>query len=198
MRSQRARDRPTGSGGTLQIVFETHSISEDNERGIATGWLPGRLSPRGRALARELGARRHDDGLAAVFSSDLTRAYETAGIAFADTGIPIFLDWRLRECNYGDFNGTPVHLLHVQRVAHLDTPYPNGESWKTALARVLGVLPDLRSRWPDARVLLIGHVATRWALDHALTGARLEDLARADFAWQPGWEYEWDGRPLTD
>ncbi|MBV9581170.1 MAG: histidine phosphatase family protein [Chloroflexi bacterium] len=182
----------------MQIVFETHSISEDNERGIATGWLPGRLSPRGRELARQLGVRRHDDGLAAVFCSDLTRASETAAIAFADTSTPIFLDWRLRECNYGDRNGMPAHLLHTEREVHIDTPYPNGESWRSALARVVGALPDLWSRWPESRVLLIGHVATRWALDQALMGARLEDLARTDFAWQPGWEYEWDGRPLTD
>jgi hypothetical protein len=38
-----------------QIVFETHSITEDNERGIATGWHPGRLSDQGRLLARGLG-----------------------------------------------------------------------------------------------------------------------------------------------
>lgn len=38
------------------IVFETHSITEDNELGFATGWLPGRLSATGRELARDLGA----------------------------------------------------------------------------------------------------------------------------------------------
>ena len=35
----------------VQIVFETHSWSEDNDRGVATGRLPGRLSARGRELA---------------------------------------------------------------------------------------------------------------------------------------------------
>jgi len=34
---------------SVEIVFETHSISVDNERGIATGWLPGRLSARDAA-----------------------------------------------------------------------------------------------------------------------------------------------------
>ncbi len=29
---------------SVQIVFETHAISVDNERGIATGWLDGELS----------------------------------------------------------------------------------------------------------------------------------------------------------
>jgi len=42
-------------------------------------------------------------------------------------------------------------------------------------------------RWP---VLVVGHVATRWGLDHYLAGIPLEELAAADFAWQPGWEYQ--------
>ena len=33
---------------TVEIIFETHSITVDNEAGIATGWLPGRLSAAGR------------------------------------------------------------------------------------------------------------------------------------------------------
>jgi hypothetical protein len=33
---------------SIGVVFETHALSEDNERGIATGWLPGRLSTLGR------------------------------------------------------------------------------------------------------------------------------------------------------
>jgi broad specificity phosphatase PhoE len=42
----------------LEIVYETHSWSVDNERGVATGWLPGRLSEQGQRQAEELGARR--------------------------------------------------------------------------------------------------------------------------------------------
>jgi hypothetical protein len=34
-----------------RIVFETHALTEDNEWGIATGWLPGRLSDQGRVNA---------------------------------------------------------------------------------------------------------------------------------------------------
>jgi glycolate oxidase iron-sulfur subunit len=39
----------------IELVYETHSLTLDNERGFATGWLPGELSPNGRELARELG-----------------------------------------------------------------------------------------------------------------------------------------------
>lgn len=95
----------------IDIAFETHSISEDNEPGIATGWLPGRLSARGRALARELGERHRSDGTAAVFSSDLARAVETVEIAFAGQALPIHTDPRLRECDYGELSGASVELL---------------------------------------------------------------------------------------
>ena len=77
---------------TIQIVYETHSISEDNERGIASGWSHSRLSERGRTLAQTLGERRRGDGIQAVFVSDLERAVETTRIAFADSDIPIFQD----------------------------------------------------------------------------------------------------------
>jgi broad specificity phosphatase PhoE len=173
----------------IELVFETHSITEDNEQGRATGWLPGRLSPRGRALAGELGLRRAGDGISAVFSSDLARAAETAAIAFGAGPIPVLLDWRLRECDYGQRNGMPSAQLHAARRDHLDEPYPGGESWRQAVDRVGRFLADLPLRWDGQRVVIIGHVATRWSLDHHLTGAALEDLASQDFAWQPGWEY---------
>lgn len=173
-----------------QIVFETHSWSEDNDRGIATGWGHGALSARGRSLAAELGARRRHDSLEVVFSSDLGRAVETAQIAFAGTPLPILLDWRLRECDYGILNGQPAAALHSDRVRHLDTPYPGGESWRQAIARVGRFLDDLPLRWDGARVLVIGHVATRWAFDHLLGGIALEELIDADFGWREGWEYE--------
>jgi bisphosphoglycerate-dependent phosphoglycerate mutase len=38
----------------IQIVFETHSISEDNEHGIATGWHDGQLSERGRMVSADV------------------------------------------------------------------------------------------------------------------------------------------------
>ncbi|HEY7138093.1 MAG TPA: histidine phosphatase family protein [Acidimicrobiia bacterium] len=172
-----------------ELVFETHSPTEDNERGVATGWSQGRLSGRGRALALELGERRRCDGVAAVFTSDLARAVETATIAFADTGVPVFHDWRLRECDYGDLNGAPAATVLADRSAHLDAPYPHGESWHGAVARVTGFLDGFPARYQRRRVLLIGHVATRWALDIALAGRQLRDLVDEEFAWQPGWEY---------
>jgi 2,3-bisphosphoglycerate-dependent phosphoglycerate mutase len=64
----------------------------DNEQGHATGWLPGQLSERGRAQARQLGRRRISDGITAVFSSDLARAAQTASVAFGASSIPVLYD----------------------------------------------------------------------------------------------------------
>ena len=174
---------------SIQIVFETHSVSVDNEKGIATGWHHGRLSDRGRLLAQGLGERRRADGIQAVFTSDLRRAIETAEIAFGDTSLPIFHDWRLRECDYGELNGMPRADLHQGRRLHLDEPYPAGESWRQAVQRAGRFLPDLQLRWAGSRVLVIGHIATRWALEHYLNSVSLEELLEAEFNWQPGWEY---------
>lgn len=156
-------------------MLETHATSEDNERGIATGWLPGRLSERGRVQALELGRRRREDALAAVFCSDLDRAVQTASIAFAGSSTQRLLDWRLRECDYGEHNGAPAASVHRSRVHRLDLPYPGGESWRQAVHRVGGLLEDLPTLWASARVLLIGHVATRWALEYLINGVHLNN-----------------------
>jgi 2,3-bisphosphoglycerate-dependent phosphoglycerate mutase len=173
----------------IELVFETHAMTVDNEQGRATGWLPGELSGQGRAQARQLGRRRTGDRITAVFSSDLARAAETASVAFGQSAIPLLYDWRLRECDYGQRNGMPAAELHASRRKHLDRPYPGGESWRQAITRAGRFLHDLPLRWDEQRVLVIGHVATRWALDHFLGGIPLDDLIEQDFAWQEGWEY---------
>ena len=176
----------------IEVVFETHSITEDNEIGIATGWNQGLLSKRGRQLAKELGMRRRNDNLAAVFTSNLGRAVETATIAFEGAATPILHDWRLRECNYGEWNGRPSNEVHGDRMRFLDTPYPGGESWRQATDRVVGFFEDLHPRWDGKRVLLIGHIATRWGCDRFLKGMPLEELISEEFVWQEGWEYSFD------
>ncbi|MDO8615112.1 MAG: histidine phosphatase family protein [Dehalococcoidia bacterium] len=173
----------------VEIVFETHSISLDNERGIATGWLHGCLSETGKRLAKELGERRRAEGADAVFTSDLRRAVDTTEIAFGGSGIPIHSDWRLRECNYGTLNGMPVAVLQAERSRHIDDPFPGGESYRQVIERVRDFLDDVSRGWDGKRVVVIGHAATRFALDHLLDGVSPEDVVTAPFQWQPGWRY---------
>jgi broad specificity phosphatase PhoE len=174
---------------SVEVVFETHSTSVHNEQGIASGWLEGELSETGREQARRLGERRRDDRLAMVFTSDLRRAVQTAELAFAGSSVPVRSDPRLRECDYGAMNGMPRATLDALRTQKLDEPWPDGESWRQAVERVTGFLAELAASRDGERVLIIGHVATRWALDHVVHGTPLEQLVDAPFEWREGWEY---------
>lgn len=173
----------------VTVVYETHTTTTDNERGIATGWLPGALSEAGRREAQELGERRRNDDIAAVFASDLRRAVQTAEIAFRETKIPIYYDARLRECNYGAMNGMPVAQFAGKRLRQIDTPFPDGESYREVVERTRAFLRDINGRYKDSRIVVIGHSANRWSLEHLVNGTALEDLVDAPFNWQPGWEY---------
>lgn len=174
---------------SVQLVYETHSISVDNERGIATGWLPGELSPAGRRGARELGRRRRADGIACVFTSDLRRAVETAQIAFEGADVEIREDARLRECNYGELNGAPAGELEPRR-RFVDDAFPGGESYRDCVERFQQFLDGVSREFDGRRVLVIAHSAQRWALRHLLEGVPLEELVDAPFEWQEGWEYD--------
>jgi broad specificity phosphatase PhoE len=176
----------------IELVYETHSTTTDNEAGIATGWLEGRLSDRGRQHAKALGERRRNDGIDAVYSSDLGRAVETAQIAFSGSEIPLFQDRRLRECNYGRLNGRPVPEIDVLRLDHVDVPFPGGESYRDVVERTRSFLGDLPAELDGGRVVLIAHSANRWALEHLLQGKELEELVTAPFDWQEGWYYRLD------
>lgn len=172
----------------VELVFETHATTVDNERGVATGWLDGELSEEGRRNARALGARRRDDGIACIFTSDLGRAVETTRIAFDDAAIEIREDARLRECNYGRLNGAAVDLIHPKG-RFVDHPYPDGESWRECSEKMRSFLDDLAAEFDGRRILAIAHSAQRYALRHLLEGTRLEDVVDAPFEWQEGWEY---------
>jgi broad specificity phosphatase PhoE len=161
----------------------------DNERGVATGWRDGELSEVGREQARTLGKRRRDDGIAVVYSSDLGRAVETAEIAFGASGIPIRLDRRLRECDYGGLTAMPSARIHDEVSLRVETPYPGGESYLDVVERVGSFLDELLPEHDGERVLLVSHAAPRWALQHLLERVPLEEAVTAPYAWQPGWEY---------
>jgi broad specificity phosphatase PhoE len=178
-----------GSSG-LVIVFETHSTSVDNEAGIASGWHDAILSATGEQQARDLGERRRDDDLAAVFSSDLARAVRTAEIAFGARGIPLVRDRRLRECHYGTLTRYPAAEIEAHRVEHISTPYPHGESLEQVAQRVASWLKHTAAEFRGKTIAVVGHRATHYALEHLIAGTPLADIVAAPWCWQPGWVYK--------
>lgn len=85
----------------IELVFETHATSVDNEDGLASGHWDAPLSALGEKQAVELGHRYPPGTGMDVFCSDLRRSYKTAEIAFGGRDdILIHKDPRLRECDY--------------------------------------------------------------------------------------------------
>ncbi len=173
----------------LVLLFETHATSLDNEAGLASGWYDVGLSTRGEEQARQLGERHRGDDLAAVFCSDLSRAIRTAEIAFQDRALPIVRDARLRECDYGTLTRRPAVEVEARRAAHVSTPFPEGESYQQAVERVSSWLAETASAYAGQAVLVVGHRATFYALEHLIQRVPLEEVINAPWRWQPGWTY---------
>ena len=175
--------------GVRRLIFETHATSLDNEAGLASGHYDVDLSPTGENQAAALGARYAAGRPARVVTSDLRRAWRTAALAFGDR-VPVERDPRLRECDYGRLTRAPARQIDELRLAAIDSPFPGGESYVQATARVAACLDHLRRTWPAGWVLIIAHRATWYALDHLLNGTPLPEAVARPFSWQPGWPYE--------
>jgi probable phosphoglycerate mutase len=174
---------------SVRLVYETHATSLDNEAGLASGWFDVALSPAGEEQARMLGARRRGDRLAVVFCSDLARSFRTAEIAFGDRSLSIVRDARLRECDFGDLTRCSTSEIEQRRPLHLVDPFPNGESYQQVVDRVSEWLGEARRGIDTGTVLVIGHRATFYALEHLLNGVTLHEAVTASWRWQPGWTY---------
>lgn len=177
----------------MKITYFVHSITTDNEKGLATGWLQGELSEEGVKRARELGRQLADQQFDAVFSSDLRRAVHSTELFF-NGRLPRFLDWRLRECNYGDFDGQPASEFKKDREeAYITKPYTNGESYRDVEQRMRNFLKDAAGLFPDGHIAIVAHQAPQLALDVILKGKTWEQAIAEDWrkakAWQAGWEY---------
>lgn len=172
----------------ITIIFEAHGTTFDNEAHLSSGHNDTELSPLGIQQSKEMGERYKDAHFDAIFCSDLQRAYKSAELAFGDK-FPIIKDARLRECNYGDFTQHASEEVDAEKPDRIDEPFPNGESYEQTTARMKSFLDDLVKNYAGKHVMIIGHRATQYGLDHLINGVPLEELVSSNFKWQPGWEY---------
>jgi len=172
----------------MKVYFATHATSKDNEAGIASGWKDVELSELGIQQAKELEERFKDIKIDLICCSDLKRAVDTVKIAFGDK-YPIIVNKRLRELNYGDFNGKPSEAVELMKKEHVKEPYPDGESYEQAIQRTHDFYQELKEKYPDKIVLIVGHRATQYGLDTLVSGKTIEECLNAPFKWQPYWEY---------
>lgn len=107
----------------IQIFFEAHGTTFDNEAHLASGHNDIALSPLGEKQSQEMGVRYKDAHLDAIFCSDLQRAYKTAEIAFGER-FTIIKDSRLRECDYGELTQHSSEEIDNEKIKRLSTPFP--------------------------------------------------------------------------
>lgn len=110
------------------------------------------LNDRGRAQAHELAERvAAAEPLAAIYSSNLVRARETAEIVGAKVGLEVRVDARFAETFRGEWEGRYFHAVQASdpegfaafRRAGESFRFPGGESFAEQLERVLAGLADV-------------------------------------------------------
>ncbi len=172
----------------MKIYFAVHSTSKDNQAKISSGWKDVELSELGIQQSKELGERFKDIKIDLICCSDLKRAVDTVKIAFGDK-IPVIVDKRLRELNYGDYNGKPREFVGQMKKERIKEPFPNGESYEQAMVRVHGFYKELKKNHSEKMILVVGHRATQFGLDTLASCKTLEECLGVPFKWQPYWEY---------
>ena len=123
------------------------------------------LSDTGRAQALAVGTRLAAREFAALYSSDLSRALDTARAVSQASGKPVATDRRLREREFGIFEGLTRDEIAARYPAELarfftrdpDYAVPGGESMRAFHARCLGCLAELAGRHAGEDVVVVTH-----------------------------------------
>lgn len=133
------------------------------------------LTERGRREVRELAERLRGAGLAAVLSSPLERARQTAAPLAEAVGVQVDVRRELNELDYGQWTGKSYAELEGDprwkafNGFRSGTRIPGGETMLEVQARVAGLMLALREEYHGSRVALVSHADTiRAALMHFL------------------------------
>jgi broad specificity phosphatase PhoE len=176
----------------LRITYFFHEVTEDTERGIASGWSDADLSESGIRKSDELRSRIRDRHFDVVFSSDLRHAADTAGLIFRK-GLQIIQDRRLRECNYGKLNGQPSAIVKSMRESNISTRYPQGESCRDVEDRMNDFLDFLKRDYDGKSVAIVSHKLPKLALECLINDKTWEQVFEEDRSkkgmWPQGEEY---------
>ena len=141
------------------IIYSTrHGKTEWNKLNKVSGITDIELADEGREQAKELSDKLADKGIDLIIASPMKRAYETACILNMVCKAELITDERLREQNYGIFEGVNRFsdgFLNNKR--HFAYKYPGGESMMQLAYRVYGLLEEIKEKYADKTVLLVSH-----------------------------------------
>ncbi len=142
-----------------------HGQTDWNVQGRYTGQSDIPLNGTGQAQAQSLVEQLTSHKIDAIFSSDLMRASETAGILSESFQIPVQLDSRLREINQGEWEGKHLDDIKLKyndiwqkrKSNPHDIRPPGGESLPEVSTRVIEAVEEIAAKYPEGTVLIISH-----------------------------------------
>jgi len=172
-----------------------HGATEWNKLGKLQGQLDTKLTDEGREQAALLGRRLDAADWDFIVSSDLERAYETARIVSAESGIPLAgKDVRLRERTFGELEGTTL----AERIEKYGPNWKSididlgVESDESVFERWSSIADQWLTQYPEGRIIVISHgsyigtVLRTLGLekqDGYLTNASLTEIHRKNDVW---------------
>jgi broad specificity phosphatase PhoE len=152
-------------GGGRGILLARHGQTDDNLEPLRfQGFRDTPLNDTGRRQAKSLAERVAADGITSLWSSDLSRARETAEIVGARIGLEPRLDARLREGNRGRWEGRlfvdvareEPELYASWRRADEEFRFPGGDTLLEQMDRVSAAVENVR-RSGELPALVVCH-----------------------------------------
>lgn len=137
------------------FYFLRHGETETNRSGLVAGATDVELNATGWRQARAAAALLRQRGIAAIYSSPLRRARDTAECAAAALGLPVTVIPELAERNWGELEGKP-RALRVR-----DATPPGGEGAEQFAQRTLAGLAKIPAA---SSPLIVAHSGTFRAL----------------------------------
>ena len=134
------------------IVVFRHGISEDNTARLFSGWRDStKLTKEGEDQAKALYGPLKNIDFDYFFQSDQVRSQHTLELAMGDRNYTPITDWRIKERNHGDLNGTSKSDLMEKDTLRAilyrrswDYPPPRGESLEMVFSRVGAFIKELK------------------------------------------------------
>jgi broad specificity phosphatase PhoE len=161
-------DRSTRDRVSTRLLLARHGETDWNQRSRWQGQRDIPLNGTGRNQALALSAALRKEQLAAVYSSTLQRAVETAQMIAKEHKLNVCRDERFNETYLGAWEGLTrkeIGAAYPQLLQAWDadprsvTP-PNGESISAVEQRILAALQEIARAYPGESVCLIGHKFT--------------------------------------
>ncbi len=174
-----------------RIIAVRHGETAWNVDSRVQGHLDIALNDKGRWQARQTAQTLAGEDIAAVYSSDLLRAWDTA-LSIADSlGLSVTTDEGLRERHFGDFEGKTfdeVAALWPDAAQRWRTresdfaPLGGGESLVVVQMRIVATVSALAAVHTGQQIVVVTHGGALDALYRAATGQSLQ----APRTWELG------------